>query len=485
VRSALSLGRLLEENLAATRRHGTDGLRPASYSRGDRAALGGRLALRARRALMHDMDVTASRDGGSCHRVRGFSRRVSRNTAGALAVLVALGGLAVAASASPSWSFVSSPNPAGSQESSLNGVVCLATNDCMAVGESLSGVNSKTGRSQTLIEHWDGRRWSILRSRSPGIDSLLSAVSCTAARFCVAVGSRQDSQVPGRALVEQWNGTKWSMVPSGINVPFTAVLRGVSCRTSTDCIAVGYFYEFEGGPHTLVDHWDGRHWSMVPSPTPRPNHGSALLGVSCTTATACVAVGYTNAVPLVEQWNGRAWLVVPSVHPPRHQAGSVLASVKCTSNTSCVAVGHNGGLIFPQVNPPGDGKLRKCAIADPNCIVADSLIERWNGTVWSIVASPNLTGYESGLFAVKCVTTTDCVAVGGPSFDAPYSAAGRGLIEQWNGTAWSIVASAGPTATTISYLAGVSCPTATNCVAVGAFLAPPYHDKTFAEHHSQ
>lgn len=83
--------------------------------------------------------------------------------------------------------------------------------------------------------------------------------------------------------------------------------------------------------------------------TPRPNHGSALLGVSCTTGTACVAVGYTNTVPLVEQWNGRAWLVVPSMHPPRHQAGSVLASVKCTSNTKCVAVGHDCGLIVPQV----------------------------------------------------------------------------------------------------------------------------------------
>ena len=355
----------------------------------------------------------------------------------------------------------------------------------MAVGESLSGVNSKTGHSNTLTERWDGKRWSIITSPSPWVYSLLNAVSCTAPSSCIAVGSRQDENVPGRALVEHWNGTKWSIVPTGINVPFTAVLRAVSCRTSNDCFAVGDFYESEGGPHTLVDHWDGRRWSMVPSPTPRPNHGSALLGVSCTTGTACVAVGYTDAVPLVEQWNGRTWSVVPSAHPPRRQAGSVLASVKCTSNTNCVAVGHSGGLIYPQVNPPGDAKLRKCRTADPNCIVADSLIERWNGTTWSIVPSPNLTGYESGLSSVKCVTATDCTAVGGPSFQAPYSAPGRRLIEHWNGTAWTITPSLGPAPTAISYLAGVSCATSTSCVAVGAFLAPPYHEKTFVEHYSQ
>jgi len=352
----------------------------------------------------------------------------------------------------------------------------------MAVGESLSGVYSKTTHSHTLIERWDGRRWSIIAGPSPGIYSLLNAIACTTPSFCFAVGSRQDAGVPDRRLVEQWNGTKWTIPPSGINVPFTAVLRAVSCRTSNDCFAVGDFYEFEGGPHTLVDHWDGRRWSMVPSPIPRPSQGSALLGVSCTTGTACIAVGYTNAVPLVEQWNGHTWSVVPSEHPLRRQAGSVLTSVKCTSNTNCVAVGHNGGLIYPQINPPGDRKLRKCATADPHCIVADSLIEQWNGTTWSIVASPNLSGYESGLFAVKCATATDCVAVGGPSFQAPNFAPGRRLIEHWNGTTWSIVANRGPAPTAISYLAGVSCGTATNCVAVGAFLAPNDQDKTFVEH---
>jgi len=399
--------------------------------------------------------------------------------------VAAVGGLAVPVGASPSWSFVSSPNPSGTQDSSLNGVACLTTNDCMAVGESLSGVNAKTGHSLTLTERWDGTRWSIIAGPSPAIDGLLNAIACPTPSFCVAVGGRVDAGVPAGPLVERWNGTKWSTVSSGINIPLTAVLRAVSCRTSRDCVAVGDFYEFEGGPHTLIDHWDGRHWSIVASPTPRPNHGSALLGVSCTTGTACVAVGYTNAVPLVEQWNGHTWSIVPSVHPPRHQAGSVLTSVKCTSNTNCVAVGHNGGLTYPQINPPGDDKLRKCATADPNCIVADSLIEHWNGTLWSIVPSPNLTGYESGLFAVKCVTATDCVAVGGPSFQPPFSAPGRRLIEHWNGTAWTIVANPGPSPTTISYLASISCPTPTNCVAVGAFRAPPYHYKTFVEHYSQ
>ena len=41
---------------------------------------------------------------------------------------------------------------------------------------------------------------------------------------------------------------------------------------------------------------------------------------------------------LIEQWNGRAWTVVPSPSP----AGSpVLVGVSCTSGTSCMAVGRS------------------------------------------------------------------------------------------------------------------------------------------------
>ena len=59
---------------------------------------------------------------------------------------------------------------------------------------------------------------------------------------------------------------------------------------------------------TLVEHWDGSAWTIEPSPNP-PAVGAYLTGVSCTTATACTAVGhYQNGlnmdVTLVERYTG-------------------------------------------------------------------------------------------------------------------------------------------------------------------------------------
>jgi hypothetical protein len=40
------------------------------------------------------------------------------------------------------------------------------------------------------------------------------------------------------------------------------------------------------------------------------------------------------------------------------------------------------------------------------------LVMVWDGTDWSIVASPNARTSNDGLFSVSCVSASDCVAVG-------------------------------------------------------------------------
>ena len=126
-----------------------------------------------------------------------------------------------AASKSASWSFLSSPNPSTSQDLSLNGVACLTTTDCAAVGLYFSP--PPTPMTRTLVEGWDGIRWSIVRSPSAKIFSQLTAMSCTAPAFCVAVGWRN-----GGSLIEQWNGTKWSVVDSANDpMPWCG---GTACR---------------------------------------------------------------------------------------------------------------------------------------------------------------------------------------------------------------------------------------------------------------
>jgi len=91
---------------------------------------------------------------------------------------------------------------------------------------------------------------------------------------------------------------------------------------------------------------------------------------------------------LVESWNGTSWSSTTS--PDTGTGNNVLNAVSCTSSTSCVAVGfyYNGSS------------------------VAQTLVESWNGTAWSIITTPNKGTYPDGLFGVSCTSPTECTAVG-------------------------------------------------------------------------
>jgi hypothetical protein len=80
------------------------------------------------------------------------------------------------------------------------------------------------------------------------------------------------------------------------------------------------------------------------------------------------------------------------------------------------------------------------------------------------MTSPDPSTNSNNLSSVSCPTTTNCFAVGAyattPGADT--------LVEQWNGTSWSMITTPNPSADT-NKLAGVSCPSTTNCFAVGSY----------------
>ncbi len=157
-----------------------------------------------------------------------------------------------------------------------------------------------------------------------------------------------------------------------------------------------------------------------------------LGGVSCPTATTCFAVGIsassTSERTLVERWNGKTWAKVPSPNVAGH-AINVLSNVACATATSCFADG------FSSTTLSGKG--------------TGSLMERWNGKTWSILATPGAVS-PGGL---ACTSATNCFAVG------------EG-IERWNGKAWSVVKTPKPV-----FSSDVTCATSTSCIAVGASSA--------------
>jgi hypothetical protein len=121
----------------------------------------------------------------------------------------------------------------------------------------------------------------------------------------------------------------------------TNILNGVTCASPSDCWAVGYYSTGSNIQQTLIEHWDGNSWAIVPSPNVDTTHNNALSAVSCASATTCWAVGSSNngsfTQTLIEQWNGTSWTIVPS--PNNGTQSNALNGVTCSSASDCWAVG--------------------------------------------------------------------------------------------------------------------------------------------------
>jgi hypothetical protein len=396
-----------------------------------------------------------------------WGRRMHRKMIGLVLVagLVA-GAIATAATGSgaatpPRWSIKHSPSPPGRPSGELSSVSCSSATNCFAVG-----ITDPTDASegQPLIERWDGTTWSIVASPVlSGVENLeLNGVSCASSTSCVAVGDAQvvsSTNFAVNALTLVWRGVGWSVVPSPRPTGGGDVeLHSVSCVSSIDCFAVGSSFTVSTAPvtftsKTVIEHWNGSTWSIVASPDATSVTG--LSGVSCSSATSCFAVGASlvklASATVVEHWDGVKWSIVPSADPSGSGPDVALDAVSCVSDSNCFAVGSTG---------------------------AATLIEHWDGATWSIVAGPGPTGADGvELNGVSCSDASNCFAVGG-TFNSPAGPSGEEsfgtLIEHWDGTAWSSVADARDDSATS--LAGVACPAPSGCFAVGDAATPLHWD---------
>jgi hypothetical protein len=172
--------------------------------------------------------------------------------------------------------------------------------------------------------------------------------------------------------------------------------------------------------------------------------------VSCASSKSCVAVGSygkaeSGTFALAESWNGKTWTASKPSTPARALAGA-LQGVSCVSPTRCTAVGW-----YVQ---SGGGSL--------------GLAESWNGRKWTEVPLPK-SGGNGELFAVSCVSSKYCLAVGGGG--AAGASQGTPASYVWTGKSWSLkhvpVPPKGGGSTANSSLDGAACLSVANCVAVG------------------
>ena len=330
----------------------------------------------------------------------------------------------------------------------LFGVSCRTAANCLAVGIDQ---NAFKGMGGPLAEKWNGRAWQTVAVKLPAgaTGGALGRISCVSATHCVAVGFF-DKGGPAHqfALAETWNGSSWT--PSEPPAPGGAStsLSGVSCKSATACVAVGAYTKNASGGAPLAETWNGRKWTEARPPAP----GAVISGldsVSCTSAASCVATGIfiTNTVSavLIESWNGRSWSRMRPAALPATTLGE-LNTVSCPAARSCDAVGY-------AASSKGLG----------------SLAETWNGKAWTLTTLhwPKGTSNEL-LFSVSCAATSRCVLVGNIDSNLNLTSnSGKAAAATWNGRAWTVTSVPAPAKGKASLLRDVTCLSAANCVAVG------------------
>jgi hypothetical protein len=160
----------------------------------------------------------------------------------------------------------------------------------------------------------------------------------------MALGASDDSSVHETTLAEVWNGTAWNVTPILTPPGSTSFsLAGVSCSSATACTAVGEYINSSNKILMLVEVWNGSTWSIQKAPSQNSPNDFVLMDVSCSSAAACSAVGYhINSsgiqLTLAEAWNGTVWRIQPTPNPSRASFNE-LDGVSCPTATACTAFG--------------------------------------------------------------------------------------------------------------------------------------------------
>jgi hypothetical protein len=313
----------------------------------------------------------------------------------------------------------------------------LAAAACLLAGTGAGGASAATA----------GSIWQVVPSASPQphlvTDSSLASVSMASATDGWAVGSFLAANAVGHPLAERWDGTAWSRVAAPVPGGTQAELSGVDALSTSDAWAVGDSANGSPGEgnidnQPLIEHWNGTAWSIASGVSLPSGSTGVLNAVGGTGPDDLWAVGYTlNADATIEQvlfehFDGTGW----------SQASFPAQSSACDPNAAdCFLLPKAVSADSP------DDVWVVGSVLEPNPTA--NFAAHWNGTAWSVVPAPCLTGQQvtpcSGaandlnqLSGVVAISPSDAWASGsegnvnGQNFHVPY-------VEHWNGTAWSLV----------------------------------------------
>jgi hypothetical protein len=152
----------------------------------------------------------------------------------------------------------------------LQGISAISDSDVWAVGyESLNG--ALKGAAQAF--HFDGTQWTLAATPS-GPTARFNAVTSLASDNVWAVGENNQ-----QTLIAHFDGRRWQAVKSPNANDLNNVLYGVSAVSPTSVWAVGQHFQSVGGK-TLVLHFDGSVWNVNSAPSQTGSDGTILFAAS-------------------------------------------------------------------------------------------------------------------------------------------------------------------------------------------------------------
>jgi hypothetical protein len=174
-----------------------------------------------------------------------------------------------------------------------------------------------------------------------------------------------------------------------------------------------------------------------------------LTSVTAISSTDVWAVGSISAQKtLIENWNGTSWSIVSS--PNSTDPTNILNSISGDSANDIWAAGNHG---------------------NSSQYTGEGLVEHWNGSDWTIVTTPTSGQYLGAFTGVAAVSTSSATAVG---FYDDSNGVKAPLVEQWNGSSWSVVTIPTPFSD-YSLLNAVSALSSTTFFSVGVNLPNSYY----------
>jgi hypothetical protein len=274
--------------------------------------------------------------------------------------------------------------------------------------------------------------WTIVSAPPAGQNAALAGVSEVSATDAWAVGisNAAPNGLGAKPVIDNWNGTAWSQ--DTVTAPSsTTWLTGVSASSAADAWTVGWTEPQRYTIHPLAMHWNGTAWSVSASGTTALPNDTYMVGVADISSADAYAIGDNSAFAsgYLEQWNGTTWSEVKYPLP----AGAA-------SDTTLNAISANG---------PDDVWIVGGYLDSANGR-NETFSDHWNGTAWSLVSMPLVTGSDNQLTyqfnSIVANSPTDVWAVGGSGDNALEQGGSPSttLIEHWNGSAWSIVPSPSP-----------------------------------------